>query len=65
MMYKIWYTQRYIDHQLHGDNIYRTRIRERPQDVVESASDRVVAKDLVRIDATRICEAVNPIAIND
>lgn len=64
MILKTWYPERYINHQLHGENVYRTRIRERAEEMPESSGDRVVAKDLARIDATRICEAVNPVFID-
>lgn len=49
-----WYKERYISQQLKGGNIYAWRIRE-------EGSERVIAKDLNRIDADIILEFVNQV----
>lgn len=52
-----WYSERYIDHQLHGEAIYAVRIRE-------EGSGRIIANNLNSIDAEIIIEAVNTSKVN-
>lgn len=64
MLTRIWYPQRYIMHQLHGEPVWGWRIRERGEEMPESNSDRIVAKELNALDAGRACTAVNPLIVN-
>lgn len=49
-----WYTDRYIHTQLHGEPVWRTRIRE-------EGTDRVIATNLVKLEAEMIVEHMNQV----
>lgn len=49
-----WYTERYIHTQLHGDPIWKNRIRE-------EGTDRVIATNLVKMEAEMIVEHMNQV----
>lgn len=51
-----WYSERYIVAQLHGEPIFGHRIRE-------EGSDRVIAKDLNKLEAEMICEHMNRVTV--
>ena len=51
-----WYAERYIVHQLHGESVFSHRIRE-------EGTDRVIAKDLNRLEAEIICEHMNKVTV--
>lgn len=50
-----WYCERYIVTQLHGDPVYAYRIKE-------EGSNRVIAKDVVKLEAEMIVEYMNQVA---
>lgn len=51
-----WYSERYLVTQLHGEPVFGYRIRE-------EGSNRVIAKDLNRLEAEMICEHMNKVTV--